>query len=75
MKNLTIREARQALSHLDHILDAEGEVTITKRGRAVARLVQVGRRKPIPSHRDLREKMTPMRKGSDKLVREDRDAR
>lgn len=75
MKKLTIREARQALSHLDHILETEGEVTITKRGRAVARVVQLGKRMPIPSHRDLREKMLRMKKGSDKLVREDRDAR
>lgn len=75
MKKLTIREARQALSHLDHILETEGEVTITKRGQAVARVVQLGKRMPIPSHRDLREKMLRMKKGSDKLVREDRDAR
>lgn len=75
MKNLTIREARQALSRLDRILEAEGEVTITKRGKAVARLIQLGKRKPIPSHDNLRAKMMRMRQGSDKLVREDRDAR
>ncbi len=75
MKKLTIREARQALSHLDHILETEGEVTITKRGQAVARVVQLGRKIPIPSHKDLREKMLHMKVGSNKLVREDRDAR
>lgn len=75
MKKLTIREARQALSHLDHILETEGEVTITKRGQAVARVVQLGRKMPIPSHKDLREKMLRMKTGSNKLVREDRDAR
>lgn len=74
MKNITIREARQALSHLDSILETEGEVTITKRGRAVGRLVQFERKKPIPSHRNLREKMMYMKNGSDKLIREDRDA-
>ncbi len=75
MKNLTIREARQALSHLEEILEAEGEVTITKRGRAIARVVQLGRGMPIPSHKTLREKMPRMKLGSEKLVREDRDAR
>lgn len=75
MKNLTIREARQALSHLDDILKTEGEVTITKRGKAVARVSQLGKQMPIPSHRNLREKMMRMKKGSDKLIREDRDAR
>ncbi|HAM51527.1 MAG TPA: prevent-host-death protein, partial [Nitrospiraceae bacterium] len=57
MKKLTIRETRQALSHLDDILETEGEVTITKRGQAVARVIQLGKRMPIPSHQDLREKM------------------
>jgi len=75
MKNLTIREARQALSRLDSILETEGEVTITKRGKAVAKVVQLGKRRPIPSHSNLREKMMRMKQGSDKLVREDRDAR
>jgi len=75
MKKLTIREARKSLTNLDRLLAVEGELTITRRGEAIARLVQIGRRRPIPSHRDLREKMTRMRKGSEKLVREDRDAR
>ena len=75
MKKLTIREARQALSHLDHILATEGEVTITKRGRAIARVIQLSKGMRIPSHRDLREKMSRMKKGSEKLVRKDRDAR
>ncbi len=75
MKKLTIREARQSLSHLDHLLSEEGEVMITRRGEAIARLTQIGKRRPIPSHRDLRRRMPLMRKGSEKLVREDRDHR
>jgi antitoxin (DNA-binding transcriptional repressor) of toxin-antitoxin stability system len=75
VKKLTIREARQALSHLDRLLAAEGEVTITRRGEAIARLIQLGNKKPIPAHRDLRDKMPRMRKGSEKLLREERDAR
>lgn len=63
------------MSHLEHILETEGEVTITKRGRAVARVVQIVGKMPIPSHKDLREKMLRMKIGSNKLVREDRDAR
>ncbi len=75
MKKLTIRETRQALSHLDRLLAAEGEVTITRRGEAIARVVALGKKRTIPSHRDLREKMPRMRRGSEKLIREDRDAR
>jgi antitoxin (DNA-binding transcriptional repressor) of toxin-antitoxin stability system len=75
MKKLTIREARQSLSHLDRLLAAEGEVTITRRGEAIARLTQINKKRPIPSHRDLRKRMSLMRKGSEKVIREDRDLR
>ncbi len=75
MKKLTIREVRQALSHLDRLLEVEGEVTITRRGEPIARVVQIGRKRPIPSHRDLRQSMPKMQRGSEDLIREDRDER
>ena len=75
MKKLTIREARQALSHLDRLLAIEEEVMITRRGEPIARVVQIGRKRPIPSHRSLREAMPQIRKGSEKLVREIREER
>jgi antitoxin (DNA-binding transcriptional repressor) of toxin-antitoxin stability system len=75
MKKLTIREARQALSQLDKMLAVEGEVTITRRGEAIARIIQTGKQRPIPSHKGLRERMPRMRKGSEKLIREDRNGR
>ena len=75
MKQLTIREAREALSHLDRLLAVEGELTITRRGEPIARVLPVGKRRTIPSHRDLRESMPRMRKSSEKVIREDRDGR
>ena len=75
MKKLTIREARQSLSHLDRLLATEGEVMITRRGEAIARLTQINKKRPIPSHQDLRARMPRMRTGSEKKIREDRDAR
>ena len=38
MKKLTIREARQSLTHLDRLLETEDEVVITRRGRVIARV-------------------------------------
>jgi antitoxin (DNA-binding transcriptional repressor) of toxin-antitoxin stability system len=75
MKKLSIRETRQALSKLDRLLEVEGEVMITRRGEAIARVIQISRRRLIPSHRDIRERMSRMGKGSEKIIREDRDAR
>ena len=76
MKTLTIREMRGALTHLDELLDEEGEILITRRGRAVARLLPVRRRgRTAPSHAELRAAMPRMAEGSEALVRRDRDAR
>jgi len=74
MKRITVRETRQGLSRLEELL-AEGEVTITRRGKPVARLLPIGGARPIPSHKELRESMPRMRRGSEHLQREDRDAR
>ena len=76
MKDLSIREARQSLTHLERLLEEEGELVITRRGRPIARVVGIGERKPVmASHRKLREKTARLRRGSEELVREDRDAR
>jgi len=75
MKKLNIREARQSLSHLDRLLAVEGEVMITRRGEAIARVVEISKKRLIPSHRDLRVRMPRLRKGSEKMIREDRDSR
>ena len=74
-RNFPIREARQALSHLDRLLAIEGEVMITRRGDPIAKVVQVGKKRPIPSHRDLREGMKRIHKGSETVLRKDRDER
>lgn len=74
MKSITVRETRQGLSRLEELL-AEGEVTITRRGKPVARLLPVGGSRPIPSHVELRESMPRLGRGSERLQRVERDAR
>ncbi len=75
MKNMNIRETRQALTQLDQLLAEEGEITITRRGGPIARIIQIDRKRSIPSHRDLRQSMLRIKQGSEKLVRKDRDGR
>ena len=75
MKQINIREARQSLSRLERLLEVEGEVMITRRGQAIARVTRIGTKRPIPSHRDLRETMSRLRRKSEAILREDRDAR
>jgi prevent-host-death family protein len=75
MKTLSIREARAALSRVDDILAEEGEVLITRRGKAVARLLPVRPRKPVPSHAELRASMRPLSVPSEVYIRAERDER
>jgi antitoxin (DNA-binding transcriptional repressor) of toxin-antitoxin stability system len=75
MKKLTIRQARQALGNLDRLLAEESEVTITRRGDPIARVLPAVTKRTMPSHAALRLSMPRMRKGSERLIREDREAR
>ena len=75
MKQINIREARESLSRLERLLEVEGEVMITRRGQAIARVTRIGTKRPIPSHRDLRETMSRLRRRSEMILREDRNAR
>ena len=75
MKKLTVRQARQALGNLDRLLAVEGEVTITRRGTEIARVVPVGKQRPIPSHQVLRQSMPRMPKSSERMIRKERNAR
>ena len=75
MKKLTIREARQSLTHLDRLLETEAEVVITRRGRVIARVHPAEPNRAMPSHGDLRARMPRARISSTDLLREERDAR
>jgi len=75
MITLNIREMRAALTRLDEILTREGEILVTKRGRAIARLVPVRPAASMPSHADLRARMPRLTVPSEVLVRQDRDGR
>lgn len=74
MKTLSIRDMRAALGRLDELLEREGELVISRRGKPVARLVPVHRRKGMPSHADFRSRQ-PRLSSSAELIREDRDGR
>jgi antitoxin (DNA-binding transcriptional repressor) of toxin-antitoxin stability system len=74
MKELSIREMRAALGKLDELLEEEGEIVLTRRGRKVARLLPMHPKRALPSHRDLRARM-PLLGPSADLIRTDRDER
>ena len=73
VRRISIREIRSALSHVEELLESEGEVIITRHGKPVARVLPVDRPRPIPSRRDLRQSMEPLPVPSEELVRRERD--
>ena len=75
MKTLSIREMRSALSHLEEIVAEEGEVVVTRRGRALVRILPVRPRRGIPSRAELRASMPKLKVPSEVLVRQDREQR
>jgi antitoxin (DNA-binding transcriptional repressor) of toxin-antitoxin stability system len=78
MKTLTVREAREGLSHPDQMFADADEVLVMKHGEPVARILPVtptttGRK--LPSLKWLRDQLPAQEIPSEILIREDRDAR
>jgi antitoxin (DNA-binding transcriptional repressor) of toxin-antitoxin stability system len=74
MKTLTIREAREGLSHPEQMFAGNEEVLVVCRGEPVARILPVKPRPKARSLKWLRDTMPYQETGSEVLIREDRDA-
>lgn len=78
MKNISIREIRQGLAHLNELLAREGEVILTRHGKPIARVLPIAQESGalhLPSLKWLRDKMTRQAVDGEAMIREDRDAR
>jgi prevent-host-death family protein len=75
MSSISIRQMRAVLPRLEHLLETEGEIVITRRGKPVARILPTRPEGGIPSRVDLRRQMRRLEVGSEELIREDRDGR
>lgn len=75
MQTLNIREVRSALGRLEILLDTTGEIIITKRGEAIARIVPIQGKKRRPTHEELHRLTKKLKTPSEKLLRNLRDER
>lgn len=75
MQTLPIDEVSTVLDRLEAVLRETGELTLTRDGVPVARIVPMGGVGPVPSRRALREAMPRLDTPSEVLVRQDREAR
>lgn len=75
MRTVTIREAREGLSHPEQLFADDDEVIVTRRGAPVARILPIA---PRPHFRDLRgflESQPMQAVTSETLLAEDREDR
>jgi prevent-host-death family protein len=75
MKELNVREMRASIGRLAELVEAEGELVISRRGQPIARVLPIERRRQAPSHADLRQRMAQLQTSSAELIRAERDAR
>lgn len=76
MKTVTIREAREGLSHPEQLFATDDEVVVMRHGEPVARILPVGRpRHKIRSLAAFRAELPFQETPSEVLIRADRDSR
>jgi prevent-host-death family protein len=79
VREVNVKEARKHISRLLDAVLAGEEVIISRRGKPVARLVEVDaqEKEPLrfPDRRELRAKLPAARQSSASLVRQMRDER
>lgn len=75
MQTFTLAEAKAQLSRLIALVEAGEDVTITKRGQAVARLVRSSpARQQLPSLAELRARLPGQSQPADEFIRGLRDS-
>ena len=76
MKSITIREAREGLSHLEQMFAGNDEVIVTRRGEPVARILPIKPAKPkFRSLAAFRASQKPLNPPLSQTVIEDREDR
>ena len=76
MRTITIREAREGLSHPEQLFADDDEVIVTKRGEPVARILPIRPAKPkIRSLAAFRASQVPLDPPLSQTIAEDREDR
>lgn len=75
MKKLTIREAREGLSHPEKMFAEDEEVLVVRRGEPVARILPVKDKPRLRSLRDFLASQPMQTVPSEAILAEDREER
>ena len=75
MKTLTIREAREGLSHPEQMFAEDQEVLVVRRGEPIARILPFKAKPFVRSLREFRAQQAMQTVPSEVLIAEDREDR
>ncbi len=76
MRTVTVREAREGLSHPEQLFATDDEVIVTRRGEPVARILPIKPAKPkFRSLAAFRASQTPLDPPLSQTIAEDREDR
>lgn len=75
MKKLSIRDMRANVGQLDELVEAAGELLVTRHGKVIARVLPVAGRRHRPDHAELRLLTPRLQVPSSDLIRAERDER
>lgn len=75
MKELTIREAREGLSHPEQMFADADEILVVRRGQPVARILPVTPRRPLSALESFLEGQALQTVPSEALLGEEREER
>lgn len=75
MKTLTIREAREGLSHSEEMFADDDEVLVVRRGEPIARILPAIPKRKVRSLAEFRAGQTVQQVPSEVIVGEDREER
>jgi len=75
MKTLTIREAREGLSHPEKMFAEDEEVLVVRRGEPVARILPVRSKPQLRALHDFLARQPMQRVPSETILAEDREDR
>lgn len=64
---------RNAIGHLDKLVNAAGELIITRHGEAIARILPITGKRIRPSHKELHKLTKKLTHSSEKILRDMRD--
>ena len=75
MQTLNVREFRNAIPHLQEVLEKEHELLLVSNGEPIARILPVQARPRIQSLKWLRDQVGTILPDSTAMIREERDRR